>query len=169
MLKNIKPDWKKIGYVASFLPFAAVSALFIWVLFESNQIFFGEPLPAKMDISYRALSISTAIMFGVIAVAAIVLSIISLTKRKEKRFNLAALLIAIAVCAAGAVTFMVLCHLVGIFTIAFENMNLYLLYFGFALLANALVLFSSIRNLIKIKRAPVTFAKSAERPGESNG
>lgn len=170
MLKKLKLlNWKKIGYVASLVVFALISALFIYILYDSNRVFFADLLPAKMDISYRTLSISSTVLFYVLAAAAVILSIISIAKRKEKRFNLAVLLIAIAVCAAGAVTFMVLCDFVGIFTIAFENVNLYLLYFGFALLANALVLFSSIRNLIKIRRTPVTFAKSAEKTGGCNG
>lgn len=169
MAAKIKLNWKKIGYVASFLPFAAISALFMYVLYESNQTFFYQILPEKMDISSKALSISSDVLFYVLAAGSAILAVLAIAKRREKRFNMAALIASIAVCVAGAVAFMVLCHLVGVFPIAFENANLYLAYFLFAVLANALALFSSIRNLIKIKRAPVTFAKSAEKSQENNG
>ncbi len=168
MTAKTKTILKTIGYVASFLPFAAISALFCYVIYESNQVFFYNLLSSSTMISTTAVIITSDALFYLISASAVLFSILAIVKRKEKRYNQIALWAPIAVCIVGLITFIVLCHLVGTFLVSLEHINLYLAYLLFSLLANALPLYASLHHLIKLKRRPITFAKNTESSAKAD-
>lgn len=99
-------------------------------------------------------------MIGVIIAAIVVMAVLSVTMRKKFVANKAILYGVGGIALLGAVTFMILLSVLGPFEIAFENANLYVMYFLFVVLANAYVIFAAIRNILKSKKEAVVFAKS---------
>lgn len=155
--------WRKIGFYASYLPFVILSGFFLYLLYESNQVFFAYPYQGSI-FTARQLEQILSVFLIVCLVLVMLLTVLSFTMRHKKSVN-KALIWACGIFAVLCMTFfIVLCKFNGLFEIALNNMNLYILYFFIAVFSTAIVLFSAIRNLVKIKRAPVTFAKSESDP-----
>ncbi|MBQ4153402.1 MAG: hypothetical protein IJD11_03505 [Oscillospiraceae bacterium] len=91
-----------------------------------------------------------------------VMTAVSFIMRQKKTANKALIWGCGILSAIYMIFFMVMSKLIGLFEISFENLNLYLIYFLMTAFSTAIVLYSAIRNLIKIKNTPVTFAKSDE-------
>lgn len=163
MKSKATPILKKIGYIASFFPFAALSLFGVYLLYGSNQYFFIDLELSRQILSEDALELTVSIFFYAIVVLMAAGAILSIWQRKKPAVNKGIIWGCGAVCLICAITFMILVHLVDLFLIAFENANLYLMYFVIGLFVISFPLYSSIRNLIKIKRSPVTFAKSDEQ------
>lgn len=156
---NVKEALKKIGFFAAYLPFLAVTGFFLYVLHSSNRYFFAYPA-SSAAFTANQLEQITSVFIAVSVVLIVILTVLSFTLRQKKKANKLLLWACGIFSVLCMIFFMVLCHLDGLFMVAFENVNLYLLYFFMAAFSTALVLFSAIRNLVKIKRSPVTFAKS---------
>ena len=163
MKAKMKNIWRKIGFCASYLVFMLLSVFFLFLLYESNEYFFAFPY---QDSIFTAGQLDTilSVFLTVCLVLVVLLTVLSFTMRQKKGVNKALLWACGIFSVLCMVFFMVLCKLNGLFEVAFENTNLYALYFLIAAFSTAVVLFSAIRNLVKIKKAPVTFAKS--RPAE---
>ncbi|MDD6236951.1 MAG: hypothetical protein PUB00_06165 [Clostridiales bacterium] len=142
-----------IAYILLSVLFAAISVFFIMVLVSSNDTFFNR------TASQSKFSVPD-IMIGVIIAAIVVMAVLSVTMRKKFVANKAILYGVGGIALLGAVTFMILLSVLGPFEIAFENANLYVMYFLFVVLANAYVIFAAIRNILKSKKEAVVFAKS---------
>lgn len=142
-----------IAYIALSVLFAAISVFFILVLVSSNDTFFT---PTSSQSKFSAPDI----MIGVIIAAIAVMAVLSVTMRKKFVANKALLYGVGGIALLGAIAFMILLSVMGPFEIAFENANLYVMYFLFVVLANAYVIFAAIRNILKTKKEAVVFAKS---------
>ena len=163
MKANNKNIWRKIGFYASYLPFIILSGFFLYLLYESNQFFFAYPYQGSI-FTARQLEQILSVFLIVCLVLVMLLTVLSFTMRHKKSVN-KALIWACGIFAVLCMTFfIVLCKFNGLFEIALNNMNLYILYFFIAAFSTAIVLFSAIRNLVKIKKMPVTFAKSESDP-----
>ena len=141
-----------IAYILLSVLFAAISVFFITVLISSNDTFFN-------STASRSKVFVPDIMIGIIVAAIVVMAVLSITMRKKFVVNKALLYGVGGVSLLGAVAFMILLSVFGPFEIAFENANLYVMYFLFVVLANAYVIFAAIRNMRKGKKS-VVFAKS---------
>ncbi len=139
-----------IGYILLTVLFAAISVFFIAVLVSSNNTFFIRNAQSKF--------FAPDIMIGIIIAAIVIMAVLSVTMRKSLSANKALLYCTGILSLLGAITFMILLSAIGPFDIAWENANLYIMYFLFVALANAYIIFAAIRNIRKNKA--VVFAKS---------
>lgn len=160
---NMNNIWRKIGFCASYLPFIILSGFFLYLLYASNQVFFAYPYQGSI-FTVRQLEQILSVFLVVCLLLVMLLTVLSFTMRHKKSVNKALLWACGVFSVLCMIFFIVLCKLNGLFEIAFNNVNLYILYFFIAGFSTAIVLFSAIRNLVKIKRAPVTFAKSESDP-----
>ena len=158
MKTNMKNVWRKIGFYASYLPFIILSGFFLYLLYESNQFFFAYPYQGSI-FTVRQLEQILSVFLVVCLLLVMLLTVLSFTMRHKKSVNKALLWACGVFSVLCMIFFIVLCKLNGLFEIAFNNVNLYIP--GFS---TAIVLFSAIRNLVKIKKMPVTFAKSESDP-----
>lgn len=142
-----------IGYILLSILFAAISVFFIMVLISSNDTFFNSTAP-------QSKFFVPDIMIAVIIAAIAIMAVLSVTMRKKFIANKALLYGVGGISLLGAVAFMILLSVFGPFEIAFENANLYAMYFFFVVLANAYVIFAAIRNIRKGRKESVVFAKS---------
>ena len=156
-----KLPWKKIGYICLCVAMGIVSAFFLITLYQSNQLFFDN-LTIDAVITAKVLELATTIFAYAMVIIIAVMSVVSFVMRQKKAVNKGLIWGSGILSVLGMVFFMVFAKLNGMFEIGFENANLYVLYFLISVFATALPLFSAIRNLVKIKHSPVTFAK-AER------
>ena len=154
-MKNV---WRKIGFYASYLPFIILSGFFLYLLYESNQFFFAYPYQGSI-FTVRQLEQILSVFLVVCLLLVMLLTVLSFTMRHKKSVNKALLWACGVFSVLCMIFFIVLCKLNGLFEIAFNNVNLFIA--GFS---TAIVLFSAIRNLVKIKKMPVTFAKSESDP-----
>ena len=154
-----KLPWKTIGTVSLYVFMGLLSAFFLVALYQSNLYFFSF-ITYDAVIPQQGLELSRHIFIAVITLAVVALSVISIVMRHKKTVNKILLGAAAGLSLLSMIFFMVMAQLSGRFEIGFQNANLYAVYFLISLFSAALPLFSAILNLIKIKRAPVTFAKT---------
>lgn len=150
--------FRKIGLIASYLPFAGISAFFLLLLDRGNRMFFSYSSPQSGITTTLLRQIVTVFSWAAILLLC-VLTVLSFALRQKKRLNQGLIVGCGGFAALYTVFFLVMARLIGLYEISLKNLNLYALYFIVALLATAILLYSAIRNLIWIKKSPVTFAK----------
>lgn len=163
MKVNMKQILRKIGFIASYLPCLLVSVFFLLALHISNQGFFGYAYPGSI---FSESLLQQIVMIFLVAAVAVVggMAIVSFTMRQNKLVNKALIWGCAGFSVLCMIFFIVMCQLNSLYDLALGNVNLYLIYFFMAAFSTAIVLFSAIRNLVRIKRTPVSFAKSKEQP-----
>ncbi len=167
MKSNLKKILKTIGLVASYLPFAAITLFSMMMLDSGNRLFLNYPHPDSIisaTMVDRVLTIATYVVSVLIFAAAV----FSFLFRSNKRLNQAFLWGSGAFALLYAIFFPVMGVLSAQVPFGWNNLNLYLTYFLFGALACAVVIYSAIRNLIKIQKSGVTFAP-ADRLKTENG
>ncbi len=167
MKLNPKKILKTIGLVVSYLPFATITLFSMMMLDSGNRLFLNYPHP---DSIISAIMVDRVLTIVSYAVSALIFAaaIFSFLFRSNKRLNQAFLWGSGAFALLYAIFFPVMGVLSAQIPLGWNNLNLYLIYFLFGALACAVVIYSAIRNLIKIQKSEGTVAPAEQFKTEND-